>query len=100
LIKAILASGLLAVGVAVGAPTLAHADSESYIDYLARHGENVAAPDVQLAAVDLGYATCDLYRTADNREYVRGHLNSDAVYRNFSVGAVLHLCPDLMYLLP
>ena len=98
--KALLASGLLTVAVAVGAPALAHADSESYINYLVSHGEDVTTTDTQLAAVDVGYATCDLFRTADSRNFVREHLNKDTVYRNFSIGAVLHLCPDLIYLLP
>ena len=57
--------------------------------------------EVQYAAIDYGYAICDLYRVSQSNDEVlqtlmRGSQNV-AVY---SVGSVLYLCPELDYLLP
>ena len=103
MIKATLVTTLIAFGAAMGAPALAHADSDSYgfIDYLARQGEDVSTPEVQYAAIDYGYSICNLYEVSQSNDHVlqvmmRGSQNV-AVY---TVGSVLYLCPELEYLLP
>jgi hypothetical protein len=102
-IRTVVTGALIILMAAIGAPGLAHADSDSYrfLDFLARNGEDVSNPEIQYAAIDYGYSICNLYRVSQSNDQVlqtmmRGSQNVAV----FSVGSVLYLCPELKYLLP
>lgn len=101
--RAGLVAAVMAVTGAIAAPAGAHADADSYgfLDFLSRNGEDVSSAEVQFAAIDYGYAICNLYRVSQSNDHVlrtmmRGTQNA-ALY---SVGSVHYLCPEWEFLLP
>jgi hypothetical protein len=103
MIKASMIAALITMGAAISAPTLAHADSDSYgyLDYLMRNGEDVSTPEVQYAAIDYGYSICNLYRVSrSNAVVLQTMMQGSQNVPVYTVGSVLYLCPEWEYLLP
>jgi hypothetical protein len=101
MIKTLLMGVLIAMGAMIGAPT-ANAGPSEFIDFLVRNGEDMSGTEVQYAAIDYGLAICNLYRVSQSNDHVVTQMlrNGEDNISAYTVGSVLHLCPEWRYLLP
>jgi hypothetical protein len=101
--SAMIAAAVVSLGMLAPVAT-ALADTDEFINYLKRQGEDSSTAEIRMAEVNLGLAICNPYATSlDNRQVTRtmmadGHdTHWIAVW---TVGSVEHLCPQYEYLLP
>jgi NO-binding membrane sensor protein with MHYT domain len=87
------------VSLAVLAPSAtAHADTDEFIDYLIRHGEDSPTAEIQMAQVNLGMAICNLYATSMSDRHVvntmRAQGDTTDEIAMWTYGSVTYLCPQ------
>jgi hypothetical protein len=96
IVAAVISFGVLTPTATAGANT------DEFIDYLVRHGEDSSTSEIQMAEVNLGVAICNLYATSlSNRAVMntmlaQGHTTDEVAMR--TVGSVEYLCPQYEYL--
>lgn len=92
-----------AVGALFASAPVANADEYGYLDWLADEGEDVSTYEIQRAAVNYGYAICNLYRASQSNSHVlnfmmeRGNMTDDQIAL-YTIASVRELCPHLGYL--
>ena len=83
---------------------VASADEYGYLEWLAEEGEDVSTYEIRQAAVEYGYAICNLYQVSQSDDHVLDFMMSrrtmtDDQIALYTLVSIRELCPHLEYLI-